>query len=294
MPHMIAGVTAPPRWQWSSASGILRESGRGMSRRIADGQPASNGPRPRQTVRRCAAGRPRSRSRYSPAGSVPRRSPQVTSVDAGQRPRARRRSGDDPSSGRWTRSRALTSATDVRPGARPEDRSAAIGRADVVAAGAADTPAASRTIGRRSRSVDVPAYRRTRVAASSNGSRRRSTPGRSSTCQLSDAAPRRPPRPRDRVHAGCPRAVGRPRTGPASGHVAAGRGIDPLGVVAERVRRQPASAADVTTGARRERTPSPVARGRYVGAIEDRRRGPCRSSVEPGRRPRRAAGRRPP
>src|SRR4051794_19385398 len=24
--HMIAGVTAPPRWQWSSANGILRDS----------------------------------------------------------------------------------------------------------------------------------------------------------------------------------------------------------------------------------------------------------------------------
>src|SRR5260221_6339651 len=36
MLHMIAGVTAPPRWQWSSASGILRESCRTIAVRIAD------------------------------------------------------------------------------------------------------------------------------------------------------------------------------------------------------------------------------------------------------------------
>src|SRR4051794_28453561 len=34
MLHMIAGVTAPPRWQWSSASGILRERSRAIDRRI--------------------------------------------------------------------------------------------------------------------------------------------------------------------------------------------------------------------------------------------------------------------
>src|SRR5947207_5389105 len=32
IPHMIAGVTAPPRWQWSSASGMLRGSNRTMGR----------------------------------------------------------------------------------------------------------------------------------------------------------------------------------------------------------------------------------------------------------------------
>src|SRR5664280_1344120 len=35
MPHMIAGVTAPPRWQCSSASGTLRESGRVIRNRIS-------------------------------------------------------------------------------------------------------------------------------------------------------------------------------------------------------------------------------------------------------------------
>src|SRR6476660_5694451 len=35
MLHMIAGVTAPPRWQWSSASGILRESWRTIDPSIA-------------------------------------------------------------------------------------------------------------------------------------------------------------------------------------------------------------------------------------------------------------------
>ena len=34
MLHMIAGVTAPPRWQCSSASGILRESWRAIGLRI--------------------------------------------------------------------------------------------------------------------------------------------------------------------------------------------------------------------------------------------------------------------
>src|SRR6266576_3930765 len=34
MLHMIAGVTAPPRWQWSSASGIFRESWRAIGLRI--------------------------------------------------------------------------------------------------------------------------------------------------------------------------------------------------------------------------------------------------------------------
>src|SRR4029079_16609055 len=34
MLHMIAGVTAPPRWQWSSASGTFRESWRAIGLRI--------------------------------------------------------------------------------------------------------------------------------------------------------------------------------------------------------------------------------------------------------------------
>src|SRR6185437_11773125 len=33
---MIAGVTAPPRWQWSSASGTLRDSGRVIRPSIAE------------------------------------------------------------------------------------------------------------------------------------------------------------------------------------------------------------------------------------------------------------------
>ena len=44
MPHMIAGVTAPPRWQWSSASGILRESCRAIGLRIAAERPAPDRP----------------------------------------------------------------------------------------------------------------------------------------------------------------------------------------------------------------------------------------------------------
>ena len=40
MPHMIAGVTAAPRWQWSSASGTVRGSCRGHLRpRIAGARP---------------------------------------------------------------------------------------------------------------------------------------------------------------------------------------------------------------------------------------------------------------
>src|SRR5664279_586175 len=35
MPHMMAGVTAPPRWQWSSASGIRRGSWRTIAQSIA-------------------------------------------------------------------------------------------------------------------------------------------------------------------------------------------------------------------------------------------------------------------
>src|SRR6476619_625532 len=34
MLHMMAGVTAPPRWQWSSASGTFRESWRAIAVRI--------------------------------------------------------------------------------------------------------------------------------------------------------------------------------------------------------------------------------------------------------------------
>src|SRR2546423_13021329 len=41
IPHMIAGVTAPPRWQWSSASGMLRGSSRTMTRGYR--RPASRG-----------------------------------------------------------------------------------------------------------------------------------------------------------------------------------------------------------------------------------------------------------
>src|SRR4029079_4816944 len=48
MLHMIAGVTAPPRWQWSSASGILRESWRAIALRIrvrtASGRPGVRRP----------------------------------------------------------------------------------------------------------------------------------------------------------------------------------------------------------------------------------------------------------
>src|SRR5262249_2320706 len=54
MPHMIAGVTAAPRWQWSSARGTVRDRVRGIWRsRIAD---EISGPWP------CANGR----TGYSP------------------------------------------------------------------------------------------------------------------------------------------------------------------------------------------------------------------------------------
>ena len=38
--HMIAGVTAAPRWQWSSASGTLRLRVLGIDPRIAESGPA--------------------------------------------------------------------------------------------------------------------------------------------------------------------------------------------------------------------------------------------------------------
>jgi hypothetical protein len=45
---MIAGVTAPPRWQWSSASGVERDSWRGIDPSIAGRRPelagAANAP----------------------------------------------------------------------------------------------------------------------------------------------------------------------------------------------------------------------------------------------------------
>jgi hypothetical protein len=39
MPHMMAGVTAPPRWQWSSAIGIRRGTWRVIDQSIAEGLP---------------------------------------------------------------------------------------------------------------------------------------------------------------------------------------------------------------------------------------------------------------
>src|SRR4051812_15772665 len=45
--HMIAGVTAPPRWQWSSASGIFRESWRAIALRIRGPEPSGD---PRRDV----------------------------------------------------------------------------------------------------------------------------------------------------------------------------------------------------------------------------------------------------
>src|SRR5215212_4418302 len=62
IPHMIAGVTAAPRWQWSSARGILRESWRFMgrdedSRRPSPFRPDRPGAEPGGSVERSDEGR---------------------------------------------------------------------------------------------------------------------------------------------------------------------------------------------------------------------------------------------
>src|SRR5690242_4018044 len=55
MLHMIAGVTAPPRWQWSSASGTFRESRRAIEPEDS-GHPRDGSRRMRDMDRRAALG----------------------------------------------------------------------------------------------------------------------------------------------------------------------------------------------------------------------------------------------
>ena len=267
MPHMIAGVTAPPRWQWSSASGTFRESGRAIGRRIPD---AATVERPAPERRRQPL---RAAGSWTAAGTAGRQRPAAARrrpASARKRPPARPGAGSsrDRPTGRarcWPSRRG----TRCEPGARSRG---------------SDRPAPSRVSSqwcRRARPaaghlvpIRVPGRpaRSANAFATSRRVGRRSPPGRSSIGPIAGVRPVRiGPGRRDRIHAGGPRAAYRrgeghewdgasriielPTTG--SGSAASGPGA----------RRT--SEASSTWAPAENRTPRPVARGsRSDGVVQ--------------------------